>query len=132
MSVSSLRAWEYPAGSENIFVLHASTETCLKSKSSKLRSSDWILDGGATCFVTWDASICTEIRQQTTDMEVGGGNVRCTHVGKDIDLTCIGGRTRRSKVDIVSAPTFRINIVPELHFLKHGFSVVKVGSVAGD
>jgi hypothetical protein len=130
MSVSSLPAWEYPTGSEHIFALHSNPETCLGARSSSLRSRDWILDGGATCFVTWDASICTEIRQQITDTEVGGGNVRCTQVGKLIHVTCIGGRTRRTKVDIVIAPTFRINIVPELHFLKHGCSVIKDGSVA--
>jgi hypothetical protein len=80
--------------------------------------------------VTWDASVCTEIRQQITDMEVGGGIVRCYQVAKFPWQTCINGRTHTEKVDIVLAPTFKINIVPELYFLKQGCSVVKDGSVA--
>ena len=82
-----------------------------------------LLDGGASCHVTFERKWCVNIRQCNITILTGTSRVKCYKIG-DMYLKTTAGATIILQ-DVRIVPTFRNNIVAERRFLSKGCKITK-------
>ena len=87
----------------------------------------WLVDGGSTCHVVQDESLCQNLRKTNIHIKVGGGVVKCGMIG---DVVVTAGTpdspTTIVLTDVRIVPDFGCNIISERAFLRQQCSVHKL------
>ena len=99
---------------------------------ARTNSTSWLLDGGATCHITWDESSCFDVRPSRSVITVGGNHeLSSTKVGK-LQLQYVADGVSVSLIisNVRIVPDFGRNILSELPFLAKGCCIVKDRGVA--
>ena len=107
--------------------MEAISEECL---SASCDASAFLIDGGSTCHVVTDESICYDIVECNINVMVGGSNVlSCKKTGKCvISFTLKGKKSTITLGNVRIIPTFGRNIISE-HMLQSKCMIVKVNNI---
>ena len=109
------------------FTSYGDIVTVSISNQSKTTSDQWLIDSGATCHVTHDKSICYDIVERSSTIQVGGGNTIPVIGFASVDVSyTIQGQTKTLTLNNVRlSPSFGRNIICEHKFVTSGHLVAK-------